>query len=91
MPVAVYVDGVQEYADRGYRFTHFCHLLADTEDELHAMADALGMPRRIYQPHPYRWHYDLPAHLRPAALELGAVEVSRQEVVALLRARRAEQ
>ncbi len=72
MRVAVYVDSVREYADAGLRFTHFCHLLADTRDELHAMADAIGVPRRIFQEHPWRWHYDLPDHLRPRAIELGA-------------------
>ena len=36
------------------------------------MADTLGMPRRFFQDHPWRWHYDLPEHLRARAVELGA-------------------
>jgi hypothetical protein len=86
--VACYVDALREYPDAGLRFTVFCHLLADTRDELHAMADELGIPRRFFQDHPWRWHHDLPAHLRARAVELGAREVTMHEVGALLRQRR---
>ena len=84
-----YVDAVRSYPDAGLRHTDFCHLLADTREELHEIAAALGVPRRFFQDHPVRWHHDLPAPLRDRALELGAVEASREQVVALLRARRA--
>jgi hypothetical protein len=86
--MACYVDVVRSYPDAGLRFTEFCHLLADTPDELHAMADRIGMPRRFFQDHPSRWHYDLPAHLRLLAVEYGAREMSTREVAQLLRARR---
>ena len=62
--MACYVDTVREYPSAGLRFTEFCHLLADTRDELHAFADLLGIPRRFFQDHPWRWHHDLPAHVR---------------------------
>ena len=88
--MSCYVDTVRSYPGTGLRFTEFCHLLADTPDELHAMADALGIPRRFYQEHPWRWHHDLPSHLRPSAVALGAHEMTMHEVGALLRARRAE-
>lgn len=87
--MACYVDAVRHYPDAGLRYTRFCHLLADTRDELHDMADALGIPRRFFQDHPWRWHHDLPEHLRGRAVELGAVEVTMQEVGTLLRRRRA--
>ena len=87
--MATYVDAAHSYPDAGLRFTEFCHLLADTRDELHAMADELGIPRRFFQEHPWRWHHDLPAHLRALAVELGAVEVTMHEVGALLKARKA--
>lgn len=86
--MACYVDAAREYPNAGLRFTRFCHLLADTPDELHAMADQLGIPRRFYQDHPWRWHHDLPAHLRERAVELGAKELTVREVGGLLRARR---
>lgn len=87
--MACYVDTLRSYPDAGLRYSRFCHLLADTRDELHAMADALGVPRRFFQDHPWRWHHDLPEHLRDQAVELGAVEVTMHEVGALLRRRRA--
>lgn len=87
--MACYVDTVRSYPGTGLRYTRFCHLLADTPAELHAMADALGIPRRFFQDHPWRWHHDLPEHLRGRAVELGAREVSMHEVGALLRRRRA--
>jgi Protein of unknown function (DUF4031) len=88
--LACYVDSVRSYPGSGLRYSEFCHLLADSRTELHAMADALGIPRRFFQDHPWRWHHDLPAHLRDRALQLGAVEVGMHEVGTLLRRRRAE-
>jgi Protein of unknown function (DUF4031) len=84
-----YVDSVRAYPGAGLRYTEFCHLLADTRDELHAFADQLGIPRRFFQDHAWRWHHDLPAPLRARAVELGAREVTMHEVGALLRRRRA--
>ena len=83
-----YVDTVRAYPDAGLRFERFCHLLADSREELHAMADELGIPRRFFQDHPWRWHHDLPEPLRSRAVELGAREVTMHEVGALLRERR---
>ncbi len=85
-----YVDTPRPYPEAGLRFTEFCHLLADSRDELHVLAGDLGIPRRFFQDHLWRWHYDLPAHLRARAVELGAREVDMHQVGALLRARRAE-
>ena len=84
-----YVDAVRSYPEAGLRHTEFCHLLADTRAELHRMADLVGMPRRFFQDHPWRWHHDLPEHLRPRAVELGAREVDLHTVGRLLRERRA--
>ena len=88
--MACYVDTVRDYPGAGLRYSRFCHLLADTRDELHVMADRLGIPRRFFQDHPWRWHHDLPEHLRAQAVEFGAREITLHEVGALLRARRAE-
>jgi Protein of unknown function (DUF4031) len=86
--VAVYVDNVRAYPGAGLRHTEFCHLLADGREELHEFADRLGIPRRFFQDHPWRWHHDLPAVLRPRAVELGAVEIDMHAVGALLRRRK---
>lgn len=61
----------------------WAHLVSDTSyDELHAFAEALGMPRRAFQGD----HYDVPASLRGRALALGAEPVSSRELVTRLRA-----
>jgi hypothetical protein len=88
--LATYVDAAHSYPEAGLRFSEYCHLLADTREELHGLADQLSVPRRIFQDHPWRWHYDLPAHLRAEAIDLGAFELTMHQVGALLRARRAE-
>jgi hypothetical protein len=86
--VACYVDTLRSYPNAGLRYVEFCHLLADTREELHALADELGIPRRFFQDHPWRWHHDIPAHVREQAVRLGALEVTMHEVGALLRTRR---
>jgi hypothetical protein len=48
------------------------------------------MPRLTFQDHAWRWHYDLPAHLRPLAVEHGAREVTMHEVGAILKRRKSE-
>jgi hypothetical protein len=87
--VACYVDTLRSYPDAGLRYTEFCHLLADTRDELHTLAEELGIPRRFFQDHPWRWHHDIPTHIRERAVQLGALEVTMHEVGSLLRSRRA--
>jgi hypothetical protein len=88
--MACYVDTVRSYPDAGLRFTEYCHLLADTREELHELAQRIGMPRQAFQDHPWRWHYDLPAPLRPLAVAQGARQVTMHDVGALLRRRRRE-
>ena len=85
--MAVYVDEpVWEW--RGRRW---CHLLADTEEELHAFAAELGLRRAWFQHKPERpWqdHYDLPEEIRVEAVRAGAMEVDLRHVARYLRARR---
>lgn len=52
-----------------------------SHEELHAFAAALGVPARGF----HRDHYDIPAHVREAALSMGATEVSSRELVRRLR------
>jgi hypothetical protein len=59
------------------------HMVSDVSyDELHDFAAGLGVPRRGFD----RDHYDIPAHLHPAALDAGATLVSSKELVTRLRA-----
>lgn len=79
----VYVDK----ARNGYGRMLMCHMVADSLDELHAMADAIGIKRKWFQSesHP---HYDICQSKRKLAIQNGAVEVGRQELVALIRKHR---
>ena len=64
-----------------------CHMLADTPEELHAMASAIGMKRQWYQsPKKVSFpHYDLSLTTRALAVAKGAKEITRQEVAAVMR------
>jgi len=86
--MAVYVDDAIWYRHG----RTWCHLLADSEDELHRFAVALGVHRISYQgpPKTGKPHYDLTAWERRMALARGAVACSRQEIVAVLRRVRGE-
>jgi len=72
-----------------YRRMIMCHMLADTTEELHEMADAIGVARRWYQNKTSSPHYDICKTKRAMAVKLGAVEVNRRELVQLIRRLRA--
>jgi hypothetical protein len=57
------------------------HMQADTLEELHAMADTIGLKREWFQPgrNPSRAHYDLTSKRRDAAIALGAIAETIEE------------
>lgn len=57
----------------------WCHMWADTLDELHAMAEHIGMRRAWFQNKPKFPHYDLTPGRRAAAIRAGAVPRSLRE------------
>ena len=75
------------YVDRGaipYRGMKMCHMLADTEQELHRMAERLGIKRAWFQDHAMP-HYDICQAKRRLALSFGALPIGRREVGALIK------
>lgn len=80
--MSVYVDDAV-HAWRGQRWAH---LMADTLEELHAMAQQLGIPRRAFQNKTSGAHYDVTADLREDAIRLGAVPISRHRDRTLVKA-----
>jgi hypothetical protein len=52
-----------------------CHMIADTEDELHTMAARIGVARRWYQGD----HYDISLRKRALAVSYGAQEITWRE------------
>lgn len=73
--MSVYVDPIREvqYGRWGYA----CHMIADTVEELHAMAEAIGMKKDWFQLKSFP-HYDLLRFRRDAAVKLGAVELDKR-------------
>jgi hypothetical protein len=66
-----------------HRGRKWCHLVSDSSlDELHAFADATGIPRRGFQGD----HYDIPEEFRDELIEAGAVVVESRELLVRLRA-----
>lgn len=54
--MAVYVDGMRDYGRRiGRAGPHWSHLMADTPEELHEFAQAIGLRRDWFQGD----HYDI--------------------------------
>lgn len=79
--MTVYVDQLRSYDNvqgEAARYgRRWCHLTADSLEELHAMADRIGLKRAWFQPahRLHQCHYDLVPAKRAAAVRAGAVEV----------------
>jgi hypothetical protein len=90
--VTVYLDDWRQRAHLGPVDDRWSHLVADTDEELHAFAERLGMRREWFQgrtSRPHHAHYDVPERARAEALDHGAVEVTWRELGRMLRNRRA--
>lgn len=81
--MTVYVDGAENALGRMV----MCHMLADTRDELFAMADRIGVARRWYQGFEKAScpHFDIAKSKRELAVKAGAVELGRHELVAVMK------
>ncbi len=73
-----------------FRGMVMCHMVADSLDELHEMAERIGMKREWFQdlPKASHPHYDLNEERRAHALELGAVYVPVKVLARAIIARR---
>lgn len=73
----VYVDDM--YAP--YKRMKMCHMIADSTEELLAMADRLGLKRQwIQKPGTYREHFDVSKEVRARAVAAGAQEVTVKQL-----------
>lgn len=70
--MTVYVDNMKAKFGRMI----MCHMIADAEAELHAMADKIGIARKWYQGD----HYDISLSKRSLAISFGAIEVTQLEL-----------
>ncbi len=80
----VYVDMLINY---GWKYGASCHLLADTEDELHEFAAKIGMKRSWFQSGDMASmpHYDLVASRRKWAVKIGAIEIDRKQLCEMIK------
>lgn len=80
----VYIDSY----NAPYRGMIMCHMASPNIEELHNMADAIGINRKWFQDvgkgtsfyHP---HYDVCKSKKLLAIKLGATEVSDRELIKL--------
>ena len=75
--MSVYVDS----AYIPYRGMLMCHLLADSLEELHSMADRIGIQRRWFQGSASTPHYDVCKSKRALAIKHGAIAIDRSATV----------
>lgn len=89
--MAVYVDDMRLPARVGRIQARWSHLMADTDDELHAFAASIGL-RRGWAQYPGTWrsHYDVTDSKRTQAIRAGAIAIGYggPESLALTRRKR---
>ena len=76
--MAVYID---EFGPKWGKWAGGGHMIADTLEELHEMADKIGLKREWFQDKPGFPHYDVQHRKRAQAIELGAQSVTMREIV----------
>ena len=81
----VYVDDMQAL----FRRMVMCHMVADSTDELLAMADKIGVARKWLQHSgegPFREHFDICLSKKSAAIRAGAQQITGREMALRRRA-----
>lgn len=73
----IYVDD----ARIPWRGKQWCHMVADTVDELHEFASRLGLRPEWFQRKTLYPHYDVTMSVRERALKFGAVAAHKEVVV----------
>ena len=83
--MTVFVDDMRA----GYGRMVMCHMVADSDAELHAMAARIGVARRWWQAPPrHDSHYDIALSKRALAIQHGAVEITWRQCSAMVARRR---
>lgn len=81
----VYVDNMRA----GYGRMIMCHMIADSTEELLAMADRIGVQRKwLQKANTPEEHFDIAQVKRAAAVRAGAQEITMRELAQRIRARR---
>jgi len=80
--MSVYVDAIGPVVmNKNWQWPTACHMIADTEDELHDMARYLNLlPQWVQKKNNNIPHYDLTENKRKQAVKLGCIEIGLQEM-----------
>lgn len=82
--MSVYVD----HARIGYGYMKMSHMLADTPEELRAMADTIKVHRRHIQKRGTgREHFDICMAKRSLAIKAGAIPVSSRRLLKIIKSK----
>lgn len=84
--MTVYVDDSR----LTWRGKSWCHLVADSIDELHAFAARLGLKREWFQERTMYPHYDVTVNIRERALTLGACSGDKRTIISCAKRLRIE-
>lgn len=88
--MTVYVDDMHKTDLGRLGRMKMCHMIADTDEELHAMADRIGVARKwLQKPGTERRHYDIATSKRALAVKAGAIEITLRQASAMVARRRA--
>lgn len=82
----IYVDEGFDYKSAtGYGLPGvWAHMITDGDlEELHAMADQIGLSINYFQGHPIHPHYDLTPNKRKEAIKRGATPVSKKHLAVI--------
>lgn len=83
--MTVYIDDMRAPFGR----LIMCHMIADSDCELHTMAERIGVARKWHQSPPkHDSHYDVALSKRALAVEFGAIEISWRQCGSMVFKRR---
>lgn len=86
--MTVYVDDMYKVPMGQFRRMKMSHMIADTNEELHAMAERIGVQRKWFQDVSSGAHYDIAMSKRELAIAAGAVPITLRQCAAMCAVRR---
>ena len=86
--MTVYVDNMYLYPMGRFGRMKMSHMWSPDTEELHRMADTIGLQRKWYQAKASTPHYDVSMSLRGNAIKAGAVDVSMEQMARMIREHR---
>ena len=75
--MAIYVDFMQIE----FKCYKWCHMLADTLQELHEFAAFIEIDERLFHRNASYPHYDVTVQMRETAIKYGAIPANRQKII----------